>query len=49
MVDSSSEEVPVIFLAEEVLGIVLAEEVLVVGLAEEVLGYCVTPWPDIQV
>ena len=38
MVDSLSEEVPVIFLAEEVLGVVLAEEVLGIVLAEEVLG-----------
>ena len=36
MVDSPSEEVPVVFLAEEVLGVVLADEVIVVGLAEEV-------------
>ena len=38
MVDSSSEEVLVIFLAEAVLGVVLTAEVLVVILAEDVLG-----------
>ena len=36
MVDSLSEEVPIIFLAEEVFDVVLAEEVLVAVLAEEV-------------
>ena len=37
MVDSPSEEVPVVVLAEEVLVLVLAVEVLVVVLAEEVV------------
>ena len=37
MVDSPSEEVPVVVLAEEVLILVLAVEVLVVVLAEEVV------------
>ena len=54
MVDSPSEEVPVVILAEEALGVILIEEVLVAVLTEEVIAvglaeevHVVLPWLDV--